>query len=175
MRTKAKQVTLFAIALLAWVALVAFQVGASFGFGTSGLLGLVLAASLLGFFVAALIGIISRRWRPTLYLGVALFIVFSSSWAAGFISTRQREASIAAAQPIIAAAERFHSATGSYPQSLDDLIPTYLPTEPRTRMGFRGTRFTLSARPDRFHVTFALPAWMLCSYDSESKQWDIND
>lgn len=174
-KTKPKQVVLFAVALLAWAALVSLEVGASFGSTVTGLLGLLFVASLLCSFVAVIVGIISRRWRVTLYFGTALFIIFSSSWAARFISTRQREASIAAAQPIIAAAERFHSTTGAYPQSLSDLIPAYLPTEPRTRMGFRGTPFALSAGSDRFHVTFALPAWMLCSYDSKSKQWDISD
>jgi hypothetical protein len=174
-RTSIRETLFFTGALLVWAALVAFQVGASFGFGTAGLLGLVLAASLLGFCVAVVIGIISQRWRVTLYFGVALFVVFSSSWTARFISERQRQDSIAAAQPIIAAAERFYTASGAYPQSLDDLVPAYLPAEPRTKMGFRGTPFVLSSRPDRFYVTFELPSWMLCTYDSQSKQWDISD
>lgn len=175
MNTNTKRVPFFAAAMLTWAALVSLMVGASFSSGAAGLLGLLLVASLLCSFVAVIVGIISRRWRVTFYFGTAVFIIFSSSWAARFISTRQREASIAAAQPIIAAAERFHSSTGAYPQSLSDLIPAYLPTEPRTRMGFRGTPFALSSGSDRFHVTFALPAWMLCSYDSKSKQWDISD
>jgi len=126
-------------------------------------------------FVSALAGIFTRRWRFTLYFGIALFVVLLSSWTANFVSERQRIASIAAAQPIVAAAERFHLATGTYPRSFDDLVPAYLAVEPRTRMGFHGTRFLLSSRPDRFRVSFSLPAWMLCSYDSESKQWKIND
>ena len=135
----------------------------------------MLIVSLLSFFVAVLVGIILRRWRVILYFGATLFLVFSASWTARFISERQREASIAAAQPIISAANRFHSNTGAYPQSLYDLVPAYLPTEPRTKMGFRGTPFSLSTGPDRFYVTFALPAWKLCTYNSESKQWHIND
>lgn len=174
MRTKAKQVALFASSFLAWSGLVAFQVGGAFGFG-AGVLGLLLAASLIGFFVSTLVGIVTRRWRFTLYFGIALFVVLSSSWAAGFISERQRVASIAAAQPIIAAAGRFHTATGSYPRSFDELVPEHLPTVPRTKMGFRGTHFKLSSSPDRFRLWFELPTWMLCSYNSESKRWEIDD
>lgn len=175
MRTKTKQIALYVSAPFAWAGFVAFQVGAAFGFGGAGVVGLVLGASLIGFLVSALVGIATRRWRFTLYFGVALFAVLSSFWAASFISERQRLASIAAAQPIIAAAERFQMANGNYPRSFSDLVPAYLSTEPRTKMGFGGTRFVLSSRPDRFHLSFSLRAWMLCSYDSESKQWGIYD
>ena len=174
MRTRAKQTALCATILLAWAGLVAFQVGA-FGFGAAGVLGLVLGATLLGFCISALVGIATRRWNFTLYFGIALFSEFSSLWAAGFISERQRLPSIVATQPIIAAAERFHIATGSYPRSFDDLVPAYLSTEPRTKMGIRGTYFILSSSPDQFHLSFELPVWMLCSYSSEAKQWEIND
>ena len=175
MKTKTKQSVLLVSVLPGWAALVAFQVGASFGFAATGLLGLLIAVSLAGFFAAVVVGVIRRRWRVVLYFGTGLFVVLSSSWAAGFISARQREASIAAAKPIIAAVGRFYSATGYYPQSLADLVPTYLPIEPRTRMGFRGTPFTLSVAPDRFYVSFELPGWMRCSYDSASKQWNTFD
>lgn len=175
MRTRTKQITLFVSVLLAWTGLVAFQIGADFGFVGAGVAGLVFVALLLGFFVSVCAGIVTRRWRSTLESGVALLVALSSLCTADVISEHQRVASIASAQPIIAAAERFRMATGIYPRSFDDLVPAYLSAEPRSKMGFCGTRFMLSSGPDRFHLSFPLPAWMLCSYDSRSKEWEIND
>ena len=153
----------------------AFDVGASFGALASAVLGFVLVVSFLGFIGAVVFGLFSRRWRTTLYFGVTFFLVLTALLAGRVVSVRQRAASMRAAEPIISAAERFHSVTGMYPRSIHELIPAYLPTEPRTKMGLRGTRFTLSAGPDRFCVTFALPSWMLCTYHSQSRKWVIDD
>lgn len=172
---RTKEISLFVGACLAWVCLVAVHVGASFGGAVMALLGLIFVVSLLGFFITIVIGIGTRRWRVFRFFSVALFLILSSSWAASFISDQQRKASITAAQPIILAAERFHADTGAYPNSLADLAPTYLQAEPRTKMGFRGTSYVLFARQDRLHITFSLPGWMLCTYNSVSKQWRIDD
>ena len=165
----------FGCVLLVWTGLVALQIGAAFGFAVSGLVGLALAVTLLGFLISASGAIFSRRWRRAIRFGLALLFLFSSFGTAGSISKRQQQASIIAAQPIIAAAENFHAATGAYPRSLGDLVPAYLPTEPRTKMGFGGASFLLSSQPDGFRVSFALPAWMRCVYDSRAKKWSVND
>ncbi len=175
MRAKARKVVLCSCAFLAWAALVACQVGASFGFESSALLGLFCIAPVVGLFIASLLGFFTRRWRAAWYFLAALAGVAASLAVSRGISARQREASIAAAEPIIAAAGRFHTATGAYPRSLADLIPAYLPGEPRTKMGFRGTSFRFSSGADGFEITFALPVWRVCSYDSRTKQWRIRD
>lgn len=175
MNTKIKQIALIAGAFLIWVALVALQVGGTFGFVMSGLVGLLSIVSILVAFVIVVISIITRRWRDALYSGIPFLFVCSTLWVAGFITDRQCEASKVAAQPIIAAAMRFHADTGKYPQSLDDLVPTYLPTKPHSVMGFYGTPFSLSSHADCLYIRFALPHWMRCSYDSDSKQWHIRD
>ena len=112
---------------------------------------------------------------PAIYGSLLLLAFVSASWTAHVISNRQRQASILAAQPIIFAAERFHATTGTYPTSLDELVPNFLPVKPHTRMGLGGTRFVLASRPDGFRLTFALPTDMVCSYDSQTKHWNIHD
>jgi hypothetical protein len=92
-----------------------------------------------------------------------------------WISDRQRVKSIATAQGIIDAAERFRATTGAYPQSLGSLVPAYLAEVPRTDMGFGGRRYRYFAEPEEFHLSFELPAWLICSFSSRSKQWYIHD
>lgn len=146
-------------------------------FGLLGLLNLPIMVSIPGFFVLMVIGLFARRWRDSLYSGLLFLFVSSSMVGAGLIWDRQQATSVATAQSVIAAAERFHSDTGSYPQSLSDLVPAYLPTEPHSVMGFSedSFRFRLSTNADHFHISFALPAWMSYSYDSESKKWSLHD
>jgi hypothetical protein len=162
-------------ALLAWAGLVAFQVSASFGFAATGMLGLAVLGSVAVFFVAVLAGIFSKRWRAACVCGFMVIVVFTSSLTASLISTRQREASMVAAEPVIVALERFHAAMGSYPRELDDLIPVYLAGKPRTKMGFRGDSFLYWCDADGFELGFSVPPFILYSYDSKSKEWRICD
>lgn len=178
MKTKTQYLVLFAGAILLWPGLVMLQlVGGMNSFGPLVLVSLPIMISIPGFFVLMAIYLIARRWRNALYAGLLFLFVSSSMIGADFIWHRQQAASLVAAQPIIAAVEHFHSDTGSYPQSLSELIPAYLPTEPHSVMGFSEDpfRFRLSTNADHFHISFALPAWMSYSYDSESKQWSIKD
>lgn len=178
MKAKTKYLTLFAGAVLLWPVLVMMQlVGGMNSFDLLGLLNLPIMVSIPGFFVMAVICLIARRWRQALYSGLLFLYVSSSMVGADFIWHRQKTASMVAAQYIIAAAERFHSDTDSYPKSLSDLIPAYLPTEPHSMMGFSEApfRFRLSTNADHFYISFALPHWMSYYYDSESKRWSIKD
>lgn len=157
--------------------LVVFEISeASFGMGAAGVIGLALLTAIIIFLVGTVIGIGSGRWRVAGTSGAIVLTIIASSWVAGRITERQRQASMAAARPIIAAAEQYHGINGVYPASLQELIPTYLPSEPRTRMGLTGTQFHLA--PDAwggFGISFECPAFMVCYYESESKAWFYDD
>ena len=157
--------------------LVAFGISeASFSMGAAGVIGLALLVAIIAFITGAVMGISSGRWRVAGISGAILLTIVSSIWVAGRIAHAQRYASMAAARPIIAAVEQFHRVNGTYPASLQELVPKYLPFEPRTRMGLSGTQFRLHAGAwGGFNITFECPAFMVCCYESESKTWSYDD
>jgi hypothetical protein len=161
--------------LLLWGGLVALQISELFGYSQIGLLGLTIVGLVIGLFVALAIGAVKRRWKPALYIGVALVICLSSIFVVQTISARQQAASMAGAEPIIAAIERYHATTGAFPRTIAELIPTYLPSMPRSSMGFNGSEYLIWTDPDGYRVEFALQGWNICAYDSRFKQWEVLD
>jgi hypothetical protein len=65
---------------------------------------------------------------------IAGFLILSVCGMVGlrlmFSRTREFRAQAQAGQPIVRALEQFHKQTGSYPTSLADLAPKYLPSVP---------------------------------------------
>jgi len=161
--------------LLVLGGLVALQLSTFFGYVVIGLLGLTILGLLIGLFVALVYGAMKRRWKPALDIGVKLVVCLTSIFIVQFISYRQQADSMASAQPMIAAVERFHSETGKYPESIADLIPTFLQSIPRTSMGLNGTDYDIWVYPDGYRLVFPLQGWNMCSYDSRSKQWEVLD
>src|SRR5688572_12842607 len=144
--------------------LVALQISDSFGFGQIGLFGLMIVVLFIALIVALNVGAVKRRWKPALYVGVVLVIFLSSIPVARTISDRQQAASMVAAEPIIAAIERYHATTGALPREIADLIPAYLPGTPRSSMGFSGSEYLIWTDPGGYEVAFALPGWNICAY-----------
>lgn len=167
--------TIAAVVLL-WCGLVACRISNTLACVTAGLTGLVGVVVLAAFLFSTIKAFRSRKWHDSRNFGGVLLFLISAELLGGSISARQLEASEAAALPIIAAAERFHVDTGTYPRSIDDLVPAYLSALPRTKMGFRRTAFSVHSTDDRFYVEFVDDAvWMLCRYDSQSKRWRLRD
>ncbi len=176
MKTPLKRLRLTASAFLVGIALALLDVGAvpydnPFGIVSMLLSGAIVLASVCVAFRA----LMTRRWGHLAYSGVAILTVVTSLLVSRSVSHRQRAGSIAAAQPVLAAIERFRTERGAYPETIHQLVPAYLPVEPRTRMGFNGTPFHLRSKPGKLTLYFDLPAAMRCSYDSDSKQWHVHD
>jgi hypothetical protein len=105
-----------------------------------------------------------------------MFVVPPASFiAAGALSELQREASITRAKTIIDGADHFRARTGRYPTSSAELVPDYLPAMPRTKMGLLGSDYYYATRGDGYSLSFELPAWMVCHYDSRTRAWTISD
>src|SRR5690348_9536160 len=68
-------------------------------------------------------------------VAMALFLTWMS-----FRSDKVRRDMKAAASPVFAALAAYHSKNGAYPESLDQLIPAYLPASPtcdgKRKMGY---------------------------------------
>lgn len=77
-------------------------------------------------------------------------------------------------QAIVQALEQYHEKTGTYPKSLEELVPTYLnplPTEPKTIWGWLYTSsdddFTLGYVCDVGKLGYSV-----CVYTPEAREWD---
>ncbi len=176
MKTPPKPLQLAAIAVLTSIALALLHIGAVPYDNPAGILALLLSGAIvLASAGVALSALVTRRWAHLASSGVAISAVVASLLVSRPVSQRQRAGSIAAAQPVLAAIERFRAQRGAYPETIQQLVPAYLPADPRTRMGFSGTPFYLRSKPAGLTLYFDLPAAMRCSYDSESKRWHVHD
>ncbi len=100
---------------------------------------------------------------------------------------RKAEAGYRAAAPVIAALEKFHSDRGEYPESLAELVPSYLTD--RRNLLYRGRAQPVNApghdesipehefgyrhEHDSYILTFSYtgPGMNHCVYDSGTKTW----
>lgn len=130
-------------------------------------------------------GIISKNktFLKTFYYGVIGLscILIIESIGERLVWINATEGSKKAAYEIIKALERYRNEKGEYPEKLEELVPQYLtqiPKDKSKRPFFKYCDFYYckSERIDNyFTLTFPLPSWMLCTYDSATKKWEIND
>ena len=100
---------------------------------------------------------------------------------------RKAEAGYRAAAPVIAALDRFHSDRGQYPESLGELVPSYLPdsrdllyrgrAQPVNAPGHDESipehQFGYKREDGAYILTFSYtgPGMNHCVYDSSTKTW----
>ena len=80
------------------------------------------------------------------------------------------------AQNLIAAVEKHQQATGKYPATLDDLVPTYIPSVPLAKYALAGREFHYMNRNDTvmLHYT-SLPPFGRRTYDFNRQSWSYLD
>ncbi|MFZ5832084.1 MAG: hypothetical protein ACOY3P_18525 [Planctomycetota bacterium] len=81
------------------------------------------------------------------------------------------------ASRVVAACEAFHAANGSYPQNLDELVPTYLPEIPRAKycLVFGEFRYYSFGSDSPILVWFAVPPYGRKIYNFEERRWSYLD
>ena len=135
----------------------------------------ILVVSLFGAGISALFGLFTRRYTVSRIFGCLFAIAIFSIVVSGIIGGFQQRATEAAAVPLIAAIESYHTLHGDYPASLDELVPAQLAVVPRTRLGFGGTPFFYRRTDGTFRLGYSLPAFMVRRYDSATHKWTIRD
>lgn len=84
---------------------------------------------------------------------------------------RAAEEGYRTSQPIIDALEKYQVERGTYPASLNELIPTYLPQMPERATAF-GIQYTrASEKSYTLLFRYAGPGMNVCTYKSEAKAW----
>lgn len=153
------------------VMVVGFVTDVRFDFGGIGLF--TAWTLLLG--VVALAALCLRRWSVVRRLGAVLFFTVLGATIGHFVGDWQRRAAISKAKPLISAIDKFRTDNNFYPVSIGALVPRYLSAVPRPWTGFRLNEFRLTTGVDSFRISFELPEWKFCSYDSSIGNWQIDD
>ncbi len=115
-----------------------------------------------------------RLWRTfrlffliVLFLALTLFLVITTPWHRWFGSPPTYAGLIAQGQPLVAAITRFHQDCDLWPEYLDDLFPSYLPTRPAPEWYYTvtpdGSSLSTLTHERRTHVGYDFdplhPAW----------------
>jgi hypothetical protein len=142
------------------------------------LLGLfTLSVALLGA-IGVLYGLLLRR-RGWLGVGALLILVPPlAAFSASRLARYQEEISFARGDRIVAALASYHEASGSYPETLSELVPGYLAALPESAMGVV-RRVPFSYRKavyadEGYSLSFPAPAWMVCHRTARSS-WGCDD
>ena len=140
------------------------------GLGTIGILGLVLA---LGVY-AIIVAFTWNKWaiKTTVWLALAILPALVLSMA---YSNWQEARTVADGNRIVQAVGEFKNRTGHQPTTLFELEPAYLEKIPMSSMGWNEKEFGYRNENGYFTLSFALPAWMVKTYDSRSGKWEDHD
>jgi hypothetical protein len=105
------------------------------------------------------------------YSFIAFLALQSANYISNCITDQQIDSAISLGTPIVEAIEKFHATTGSYPETLEALIPSYLQNIPKTKVGFKTSDFKFLSRPDSFTLYIEMPAWHVCYYEPQYERW----
>lgn len=157
---------------------VLFNIQYTLGFDSSAIAGFVFILSVLGSIVLITIGAVYRNMN-TFFIGLLIVIMgFGGFFLASKINAAKEEQSKEIAMHIISAIEKYHEDNLKYPDKLADLVPTNLPTLPKTKMRLYNHPdfyYSYNSDKDYYVIGFNTQPWMLCEYNSLSKTWEVND
>jgi hypothetical protein len=134
-------------------------------------IGIGTAVGMMGV-VLALVGAITQKEERFRLLGVAAIYALLCVATVGILTSNWRVAQHRAA-PVISAIDRFHSDQGRYPNTLDELVPAYLPSIPRAGFTWLARRFGYYA--ERPQLYFPAMFHGVVSYDFSTHSWTTND
>ncbi|MHB1037554.1 MAG: hypothetical protein ACYC35_22030 [Pirellulales bacterium] len=86
----------------------------------------------------------------------------------------QHRVAEANASRIIAACEEFHAANGRFPESLDELVPRYMPSVPRAKYCHLYGEFVYFNGTPRL-MWYVVPPYGRKDYDFETRRWGYLD
>jgi hypothetical protein len=77
------------------------------------------------------------------------------------------------AEPVISAVNRYHSERGRYPKTLDELVPSYLPSIPRA--GYTVLSRDFRYYNDRPQLCIVVMMHGISAYDFPTETWRTNE
>ncbi len=112
--------------------------------------------------------------------GIALFRISVPALTLGIVLTNnfvQRKIAHAHAEQIIKACEEFHVANGSYPHTLDELVPEYLRSIPRAKycLSFGNFEYPTSDGTRPILFWYDVPPFGRVTYNFEDRRWGYLD
>lgn len=119
--------------------------------------------------------LISKRTRFPSYKSI--FILFVACSLGLMYSAHLDETAQSRAMPLVGALEDFKFVNGTYPRTLDELMPKYLIELPQLKPVLSPPQFRYAIRPDGPpHLSFeATGQFAHFSYDFSTKKWEFLD
>lgn len=132
----------------------------------------MLMVSIIGAVISALSGLITKKYKAVRFFGLLIMVSILAMMVNMQFLDRERDAAEKAAYQVIAAIERYQSAHGALPTTLDRLVPEQLPHVPTAS---KGRKFIYDPGSNDFSLSFAMPVMLERKYDSKSKKWSTSD
>ena len=122
--------------------------------------------------LATLIAACTQKDGRSRLLGVAGVYALLLVATMGILTANWRIAQRRSA-PVILAIDRFHSTQGYYPDSLNELVPAYLPSIPGAGFSWLARHFGYAA--ERPQLYFPAMFHGVVAYDFSSRSWTTNE
>jgi hypothetical protein len=111
-------------------------------------------------------------WRRVLVRMAFPTVTGALVWSNNAVQNKIAEAH---ASRVIAACEGFRAAHGSYPKSLDELVPRYLPSVPRAKYCLACGSFFYFNDGRAMMLWCIIPPFGRKTYDFETRRWSYMD
>jgi len=136
---------------------------------------LISIVCILIFFLLLIIDIINKT-KISFYFLIAGIISFAADYSGSKIIHLEEEWSKEKAVPIVNALEKYYQEKNEFPDSLKKLMPDYIESIPKTKMGLFGTEFEYRCKPlDEYSLAINIDGFNALYYSREHKQWYYSD
>jgi len=133
--------------------------------------GLIGGTALFVALISFILFICNKGSFPHALRLAAIYLVLGASTLA-YINLNWKVA-VSRARPVIAAVNSFHGKYNRYPESLDELVPQFLPAIPNARLTVVAKHFGYAQDPPSLY--FLVMFHGVASYDFQSQRWLTND
>ena len=154
------------------------QVDLTFGFIATGILGVFCLFAAVTIVTVVIIAILKKNKKKVIRCSIVAISLILAIIASNIINKVKLEASQDTASSIILAIENFNREKGNYPNSLNELTPSFLEEIPKPHVGFINKQkfhYNKSSDKEKYILGFRYAAWMFSQYDSELGEWVVDD
>jgi len=123
----------------------------------------------------ALLFVFLRNRQKVKTFGEIILFCVSALVASNVTHAYLEEGSKKRGTEIIQALSEYQKAYGEVPQSLDSLVPAYMPQVPKTMMRITGTKFFYAKQGKEYLLGFSTASLAGYVYDSKEEAWQHRD
>jgi hypothetical protein len=136
---------------------------------------IVMGCALVGVIMFGISGLFTKRLAAATVCAWVFALALAANILGMFVLIEIQKGDEQTARQLVAALDRYRGATGTFPASLEALVPEYVSALPPTPWGQRTSRYLYRKENDQFRLAYSVGFNAYRSYDSRTKKWKVQE